>query len=122
MASCSYLVKELPGRIATTKLPPAVRPTHLEDAPIYKCSECDREFHRYDTPGKCPVCGEWEKLQCESCGYKGGAKPFYDAGCKCPKCGHKVRVSGGDFNLWTIVAIIVAVAAIGGVIYLFALR
>ena len=64
------------------------------------------------------MCGEWEKLECESCGYKGGAKPFYDAGCKCPKCGHKVRVSGAEFNLWTLVAIAAAVAVIGAAIYL----
>jgi len=31
-------------------------------------------------------------------------------------------VSGAEFNLWLIVAIVVAIGAIGGVIYLFALR
>ncbi|MBI2477746.1 MAG: hypothetical protein HYV60_03585 [Planctomycetia bacterium] len=103
-------------------MPSAVRLTHREDTPIYTCKECDRDFNKYDTPGKCPVCGEWEKLECESCGYKGGAKPFYDRGCKCPKCGHKVRVSGAEFNLWAIVAIVAVVGTIGGVVYLFMLR
>lgn len=95
------------------------RLTHLEDVPIYTCDECDRDFSSYETPGKCPVCGEWEKLECDSCGHKGGAKPFYDAGCKCPKCGHKVKVSGADFNFWIIAAVLFAAVVIGGGIYLY---
>ena len=91
----------------------------MEDAPIYTCGECDREFSTYRTPGKCPVCGEWAKLECDGCGYKAGAKPFYDAGCKCPKCGGKVPVPGAEFNLWIIAAIVAAVGVICGVIYLY---
>ena len=67
------------------------------------------------------MCGEWEKLECDSCGYKGGAKPFFEAGCKCPKCGHKVRVSGAEFNPWLIVAIVATACVIGGAVCLFAL-
>ena len=91
----------------------------LEDTPIYTCNECDREFTRYDTPGKCPVCGEWAKLECSSCGYKGGAKQFYEGGCKCPKCGQKTRVPGAEFNLWILVAVLAVIGAIGGAIYLY---
>jgi hypothetical protein len=65
------------------------------------------------------VCGEWEKLECDACGYKSGAKPFYDAGCKCPKCGAKMAVSGAEFNIWIVIAAVAAVAAIGLAIYLY---
>ena len=61
---------------------------------MFTCSECNREFARHDTPGKCPICGEWSKLECASCGSTVGAKRCIDAGRKCPKCGKRIKIPG----------------------------
>ena len=34
--------------------------------PLHVCLKCDAEFARYDVLGKCPLCGEWAIVHCES--------------------------------------------------------
>ena len=61
---------------------------------MFTCSECSGEFARHDTPGKCPICDEWSKLECSSCGATSNAKRCIDAGRKCPKCGKRIKIPG----------------------------
>ena len=79
---------------------------------MFKCSECDRDFSRHDTPGKCPICAEWVKLECGSCGSTVGAKRCIDAGRKCPKCGKRIKVPGAT-SLIPVVAAMLLLAGAG---------
>ena len=66
---------------------------------MHTCTQCDREFSNFDTAGKCPVCGEYQKVACSSCGYSGGAKRFIDNGSKCTKCDKRVKIPGQGFPI-----------------------
>ena len=58
------------------------------------CEECQRDFGKYETVGKCPLCGVWAKIECSHCGRTADAKQYIDAGKKCPKCGTKAAIPG----------------------------
>lgn len=66
---------------------------------MHTCTECDREFSNFDTPGKCPVCGVWMKIRCGSCGRESSAKKCIDNRSKCPKCDARVKVPGRESKL-----------------------
>lgn len=76
------------------------------------CTQCDRDFSNFDTAGKCPVCGEYQKVICGSCGYSGGAKRFLDNGSKCTKCGKRVKVPGSGVNILAVAGML-ALAGFG---------
>ncbi len=59
---------------------------------LHTCLKCEREFAKYEILGKCPLCGEWAVVACETCGLESGAKRFVENDCKCPRCGDKVTV------------------------------
>ncbi len=59
---------------------------------LHTCLKCEREFAKYEVLGKCPLCGEWAIVACETCGLESGAKRFVENECKCPRCGDKVTV------------------------------
>ncbi len=60
--------------------------------PLRVCLKCEGEFATYEVLGKCPLCGEWAIVSCETCGLESGAKGFVENECKCPRCGSKVSV------------------------------
>jgi Zn finger protein HypA/HybF involved in hydrogenase expression len=60
--------------------------------PLHACLKCEGEFASYEELGKCPLCGEWAVVVCETCGLESGAKRFVAIGCKCPRCGSKVSI------------------------------
>ena len=60
--------------------------------PLYVCPKCEAEFTKFDVLGKCPLCGEWAVIACESCGLESGARTFVENVCKCPRCGAKVSL------------------------------
>ena len=78
---------------------------------MFTCSECDRDFSQYDTPGKCPVCGEWAKLQCGSCGGESSAKKCIDEGGKCPKCGKRIAIPGKTNLIPVVLALLLLLGA-----------
>ena len=71
---------------------------------LHVCSKCGRDFARYDTPGQCPMCGEWKVVACGSCGFRAGARTFVENDCKCPRCQSRAAISGSESNTRAIVA------------------
>ena len=76
------------------------------------CAKCGRDFARYDTPGQCPLCGEWTVVSCGSCGFRAGARTFVEKDCKCPRCQSRVAVSGAEGNTRAILAMAGAIVVI----------
>jgi predicted RNA-binding Zn-ribbon protein involved in translation (DUF1610 family) len=59
---------------------------------LHVCLKCEGEFAMFEVLGKCPLCGEWAIVACETCGLESGAKRFVENDCKCPRCGSKVSI------------------------------
>ncbi|MBP89407.1 MAG: hypothetical protein CMJ64_22295 [Planctomycetaceae bacterium] len=78
---------------------------------MHACTECGRDFTRFDTPGKCPVCAEWLRVTCPACDYSAGAKRFIDAGRKCPKCGKRVSIPGASTKIHLVLAMLLLAGA-----------
>ncbi len=63
---------------------------------MYRCETCGTIFAHFKTPGKCPHCGVWASVRCNTCRYTAPAQAFIDNGDRCPKCGAVVQVPGGQ--------------------------
>ena len=79
---------------------------------LHVCSKCGRDFAHYDTPGQCPLCGEWTVVSCGSCGFRSGARTFVENDLKCPRCQSRADVAGAESHTRTIIVMAGALLAI----------
>ena len=62
----------------------------------YFCPYCKGTFDHFKVPGQCPLCGRWAQVRCMACGYTADANVFVANRNRCPRCGKRVIIPGGD--------------------------
>ena len=88
---------------------------------MFYCDRCTGEFNVYRAPGKCPLCDQWVKLECTDCGHTGLSRYFIEAGDKCPKCSHAIKMPGRHKTNYVLVAcMIVLIVVFILLMYVFA--
>ena len=88
---------------------------------MFNCDRCTGEFNVYSSPGKCPLCDQWVKLECSNCGHSGSSRYFIEAGDKCPNCHRDTKIPGRHkTNYFLVAGMIVLITAFILVMYVFA--
>ena len=88
---------------------------------MFQCDRCSGDFNVFSTPGKCPLCDQFVRLECTGCGHSGSSRHFIEAGDKCPKCGRDTKIPGRHKTSYLLVAgMITVIVAFILLMYVFA--